>query len=98
MMCDAVSYACSHWHIGDGKSGTLTLFRKEASPICPVRICVSTELSAFLSSVCIAGVSSEGGPTLIRPHFGRLAFHLFVQLARSGEVFPCLSWFHSSAH
>ena len=53
MIYDAVSSAWPHWHIGEGKSGTLALFRNAASPIRPVRICVNTELSAFLSSLCI---------------------------------------------
>jgi len=34
-MYEAVSSASPHWHIGEGKSGTLSQFRNDASPLSP---------------------------------------------------------------
>ena len=73
MTCAAVSLSPQ---VGEGKFGTLALFRKAASPILPVRICVTTELSTFISPTWSLGALRHSGLTPTSPHSGLLASHL----------------------
>ena len=98
MMCSAVSLIWSQEQTDDRKSGTQVLFRKAASSMWLIWICVIIELSVFCSCAWSLTALRLGGPTPRKFHPGlpvQRRFHLCSNACSADtyhEVYTSVFW------